>query len=67
MNLEEACRSVLGKKIADEITAEQGFEWTIFAAVACARTDDNPMALATIRQHLDEEKRKSTLAQTGEK
>ncbi len=50
MSVEEACRWILGRKIADTLNAEMGLKWTIVAAMVEARENDNPEAIAALRQ-----------------
>lgn len=52
MSLEDALAEILGPKIAHDITMHQGRHWAVVAAVALATTDQNPVAIATLRQHV---------------
>ena len=51
MSVEEACRLILGRACADAITGDMGLHWTIVAAMSAATTDDDPRAIATLREH----------------
>lgn len=53
LSIEQACRVILGNAIASSIIEDRGVHWAVVAAVAAARTDDDPRALRTIRRHLD--------------
>lgn len=48
MTIEEACAEILGAQIAHAIITTQGVRWAVVAAMADARTSDNPAALAAI-------------------
>ncbi len=48
MNIREACCSIMGEKLARTIIADQGIHWAVVAAMAEAKTSDNPAALAAI-------------------
>lgn len=50
MSVEEACRWILGRKIADAIIDDMGLRWTIVTAMAAATTNDNPEAIKALRQ-----------------
>lgn len=52
MRTEEAVRVILGNKLAGAIIDDQGIHWAIFAAVAQAKTNDDPRALAALRAWL---------------
>jgi hypothetical protein len=54
MSIEDACRSILGRKLADSIIASQGIHWAFVAAVADARTNADPRALRAIEKRLAE-------------
>jgi hypothetical protein len=49
MTIEEALFSVLGDKVAHGIISEMGIHWAVVAAMAKAKTSDDPRALAAIR------------------
>ena len=50
MTLSAACRAILGPA-SDRIEAQQGLRWAVVAAMAAARTSDDPEALRTLREH----------------
>ena len=52
MTLSGAIASVLGPELAHAITMDQGEHWAFVAAIAGARTTDNPKALKVLRAHL---------------
>lgn len=52
MNLDEALAAILGPKVAHDITMDQGRHWAIVAAMACATTDQDAEAIATLRAHV---------------
>lgn len=54
MTLEDACRTVLGKRAADAIIADQGLHWCFVAAVAAAKTSHPREALDVIKERLQE-------------
>jgi hypothetical protein len=54
MNIEDACRAILGNSLADSIIASQGIHWAVVAAVASARTSDDPRALEALDKRLAE-------------
>lgn len=49
MSIEQACRIILGNKLAAAIIADQGIHWAVVAAMAQAKTNDDPRALQSIR------------------
>lgn len=57
MTLEDACRTILGKRAADAIIADKGLHWCFVAAVAAAQNDHPKAALAAIQTRLDEIRR----------
>lgn len=57
MSIDEACRIILGNKLAAEIIANQGVHWAVVVAMTEARSDANPRALKAIRDWNDEQKR----------
>ena len=48
MNIREACASIMGEKLARAIIADQGIHWAVVAAMAEAKTSDDPAAIAAI-------------------
>ena len=52
MTLDEALAAILGPKVAHDITMDQGQHWAVVAAVARATTDQDPVAIRTIRGHV---------------
>lgn len=56
MTIEQACRIILGNKLAAAIIEEQGIHWAVVAAMTDARTSDDPRALAAIRKWNDDQK-----------
>jgi hypothetical protein len=52
MTLTEACRTILGKRAADAIIADQGEHWAAVAAIAAAKTSHPAPALERLREHL---------------
>ncbi len=48
MNIREACASIMGDALARDIIADMGIHWAVVAAMAEARTSDDPAALAAI-------------------
>ena len=48
MNIREACASIMGEELARTIIADQGIYWAVVAAMAEAKTSDDPAALAAI-------------------
>jgi hypothetical protein len=59
MSIEEACRVILGNKIAAGIIADQGVHWAVVAAMTKAVNGDDPRALKAIRDWNAEQKRLS--------
>ncbi len=57
MNIEEACRVILGNKLAAAIIADQGVHWAVVAAMTEAKTNHDPRALKAIRDWNAEQKR----------
>lgn len=51
MTIDEACCAILGDEAATSITLDMGIRWTVVAAMAAAKTSDDPEALAAIRRH----------------
>jgi hypothetical protein len=49
MSIEEACRIILGNKIAAAIIKDQGVHWAVVAAMCEAKTNHDPRALKAIR------------------
>lgn len=45
MSIDEACRIILGNKLAAAIIADQGIHWAVVAAMTEAKTNDDPRAL----------------------
>lgn len=60
MNIEEACRIILGNKIAAAVIAEQGVHWAVVAAMAKAVNGDDQRAIKAIRDWSDEQKRRAS-------
>ena len=60
MTLDEALAIILGPEIADATTMDQGQHWAVVAAMARATTDQNPEAIATIRRHVAERKKRES-------
>lgn len=56
MDINEACRKILGGKTAVAIIADQGLHWAVVAAMAAATTDDDAEAIRTLREHVQNEK-----------
>jgi hypothetical protein len=52
MNIEDACRAILGEQAADAIIAEQGVHWAVPAAMAAATMDDDRDAIAAIDAYI---------------
>jgi hypothetical protein len=52
MSVRDACVSIMGRELADAIIADQGLHWCVVAAVAGARTTDDPEALAVLREEI---------------
>jgi hypothetical protein len=61
MTIEQACASIMGKKLSNSIIADQGIAWCVVAAMAQATTADDPVALHTIRAWNAQQKRTSSL------
>ncbi|MBZ9973463.1 hypothetical protein LB517_27930 [Mesorhizobium sp. BR1-1-12] len=59
LSIEEACRVILGNKLAASIIADQGIHWAVVAAMAQATTGDDRRALKAIRDWNAEQKRGS--------
>lgn len=55
MNIEEACKEILGEELASRIIKEQGTPWAILAACAAAHKDHNIMALSVIACCVDKQ------------
>jgi hypothetical protein len=49
MTIEEACRIILGNKIAAAIINDQGVHWAVVAAMSVAQTNHDSRALKAIR------------------
>lgn len=56
MSIEDACRIILGNKIAAAIIADQGIHWAVVAAMTEAKTNHDPRALQAIRDWNGEQK-----------
>lgn len=50
MTIDEACRSILGERLAGAIINDQGIHWAVVAAMAQAQVTDDRRALAAIRK-----------------
>ena len=50
MTIEEACRKIMGAKLADAIIKDRGVHWAVVAAMGDATDADDPTAIAVIRQ-----------------
>lgn len=50
MTIEEACRKILGQKLADSIIADMGVRWAVVVAMCDATTADDPEAIQLIRE-----------------
>jgi hypothetical protein len=61
LSIEQACRVILGNKLAESIIEEQGVHWAVVAATMEARTSDDPRALAAIRKWRADAKAESRL------
>jgi hypothetical protein len=59
MSIEEACHSILGDQAAHGIITEQGIHWAVVAAMAAARTDDDPDALDAIDLYRGKSRKRS--------
>ena len=59
VTLDEALAIILGPEVADAISLKQGRHWAVVAAVARATTDQNPEAIAVLRAHVAEQKRRT--------
>jgi hypothetical protein len=51
MTIAEACVEILGAPAAAAIIRSQGIRWAVVAAMAAARTSDNPAALEAIDRY----------------
>ena len=60
MTIQEACASIMGRKLAEAITNDQGIHWCVVAAMAEARVSDDPRALATLRKWVADRKSEAT-------
>lgn len=56
MNIREAVSAIIGDKAARAIIADQGLHWAVIAAMAAAKTSDDPRAIAAIRAWNAEQK-----------
>jgi hypothetical protein len=56
MGIEEACRVVLGNKLAGSIINSQGLHWAIVAAIADCRVSHGPKVKATFDRWLAEQR-----------
>lgn len=56
MNVDEACRLILGEKLANAIISDQGPHWAVVAAMAAATTDHDPLAIKALRDYVDDER-----------
>jgi hypothetical protein len=65
MNLEEACRAVLGRAVANAIIADMGMHWCVLTAVAAAKMSHPRPALDALRTRLDEIRRANTEEERG--
>jgi len=52
MSLDGALATILGSKIAHDITMSQGRHWAVVAAMARATTDQDPEAIRVLREHV---------------
>lgn len=52
MTLDQALESVLGRDAARSMTRDMGRHWTIVAALAAAKTSDDPRAIAALDKHI---------------
>lgn len=57
LSIEQACRIILGNKIAAAIIADQGVHWAVVAAMCEAKTNHDPRGLLAIRDWNAEQKR----------
>jgi hypothetical protein len=51
MTITEACVAILGHDAAAAIIRNQGIRWAVVAAMAVARTSDDPSALEAIDRY----------------
>ena len=56
MNIREACGSIMGDELSRKIIDDQGIHWAVVAAMSDATTDDDPVAIQTIRSWNAEQK-----------
>jgi hypothetical protein len=56
MTVEQAVKTILGKRLAQSIITDRGLHWAVVAAMAAATTDDDSEAIATIRAHIRRER-----------
>jgi hypothetical protein len=50
MDINAACHAILGDELANAIITDQGTHWAVVTAMAQATTDDDPRAIAAIRE-----------------
>jgi hypothetical protein len=56
MTLEQANHRILGDRVATGFTMRQGLRWAYAAAVAAAKTTDDPEAYKGLRGEMDSQK-----------
>ncbi len=56
MTIEQACRNILGRTVANAIIEDQGIHWAVVAAMDKAITADDPLSIAKIRAWNAEQK-----------
>ena len=52
MTIDEACAAILGDETATAIALDQGLHWAVVAAMAAAKTSDDPRAISAINAHI---------------
>lgn len=57
-DLRRACEIIVGRKLAGAILKDKGLSWLVVAAMAEAKTTDDPWALDTLRKHIASERAK---------
>lgn len=67
MTIEDACARIIGRDLAQAIIRSQGINWCVVAAMAEARTSDDPTALYTIRQWNKAQQARALQPDTGER
>lgn len=56
MTIETACALIMGDELAHSIITDMGLHWAVVAAMAEAKTTDDPEAIRTLREYVRHQK-----------